>query len=59
VIWDAATGPELHYLRWHRLTIERLAFGPDGKTLATGARDEIKLEDHAGLGELVWFGESG
>src|SRR5262249_1587135 len=46
VIWDAATGKELHYLRWHSNTIESLAFSPDGKTLATGADDhEIKLWD--------------
>jgi WD40 repeat protein len=50
VIWDAATGKELHYLRWHSGTIESLAFSPDGKTLATGADDhEIKLWDLTAL----------
>jgi WD40 repeat protein len=49
-IWDAATGRQLHYLRWHSNLIESVAFSPDGKWLASGERDrEIKLWDLAAL----------
>jgi WD40 repeat protein len=49
-IWDAATGAQLYYLRWHTSTIESLAFNPDGKILATGSIDgHIKLWDLTAL----------
>jgi RNA polymerase sigma factor (sigma-70 family) len=38
-LWDAATGRELRRFVGHAGVIEALAISPDGKTLATGARD--------------------
>jgi WD40 repeat protein len=57
-IWDAATGRQLHYLRWHSNVIESVAFSPDGKWLASGERDrEIKLWDLAALERWTGVGQ--
>ncbi len=39
IIWDAATGKELHTLRGHGAEVEAVAFSPDGKRLVTGSAD--------------------
>jgi WD40 repeat protein len=54
-LWEVASGKKLHTLRGHTVPILRLAFSPDGKTLAsiTGTwlpddvRGEVKLWDVA------------
>jgi RNA polymerase sigma factor (sigma-70 family) len=54
-LWEVATGKKLHTLKGHTVPILRLAFAPDGKTLAsiTGSwlpdevRGEVKLWDVA------------
>jgi WD40 repeat protein len=62
-LWDIATRRLLRTLRGHTLPIERVAFSPDGKLLATVSGDfqrqktpgEVKLWDVASGAELVSF----
>jgi RNA polymerase sigma factor (sigma-70 family) len=53
-LWDAATGAKLRDLKGHgNSEVERIAFSPDGKLLATGGRDRtIRLWDPATGAEL-------
>jgi WD40 repeat protein len=45
-----ATGNERATLKGHRGVVTSVAFSPDGKTLASGSRDDtIKLRDMATL----------
>ena len=44
-VWDAQTGQELLTLKGHRRFVESVAFSPDGKRLATLARDNTKVWD--------------
>jgi WD40 repeat protein/serine/threonine protein kinase len=45
-VWDAATGEELRSLKGHRRFVNAVAFGPDGKRLATLGRDNaVKVWD--------------
>jgi WD40 repeat protein len=39
-VWDLATGKELHRLRGHSTRSRRLAFAPDGRTLASANDDK-------------------
>jgi WD40 repeat protein len=46
LLWDAATGEERAILSGHRDTVATGAFAPDGRTLATGSRDNtLRLWD--------------
>jgi WD40 repeat protein len=36
-VWDVATGKKLHKLKGHTASVCRVAFSPDGKTLASAA----------------------
>jgi RNA polymerase sigma factor (sigma-70 family) len=52
-LWDVATGRPLHVLRGHKWGIEALAFSPDGKALASAAREEtVRVWDVADGKEL-------
>jgi WD40 repeat protein len=47
-LWDVATGKEQATLKGHKEAVVCVAYSPDGKTLASGSRDEtIKLWDVA------------
>src|ERR1700720_3831713 len=54
-LWDVASGKELHTLKGHTERLFKLAFSPDGKTLASatghwgdpGGAGEVKLWDVA------------
>jgi WD40 repeat protein/predicted Ser/Thr protein kinase len=47
-IWDSATGKARDLCPKHQGLVKAIAFGPDGKTLLTGALDEGRLWDVAG-----------
>jgi WD40 repeat protein len=45
-IWDAATGHEVRTLKGHRGEVRAVCFSPDGKRLASAAReDTLKVWD--------------
>jgi WD40 repeat protein len=46
-LWDVETGTERTVLKAHTDAVGFVRFSPDGKTLASGARDEAKLWDVA------------
>ena len=39
IIWDLATGAELHRVVGHSASVRSVAFSPDNRTLATGGSD--------------------
>jgi len=41
VLWDTASGQELHVLRGGTAFVNAVAFSPDGKLLAAGGRDKV------------------
>jgi WD40 repeat protein/tRNA A-37 threonylcarbamoyl transferase component Bud32 len=51
-LWRSDTGDLLHVLRGHTAPIRSLAFGPDGKTLASAENTTIKLWEPASGKEL-------
>ncbi|MFO0846143.1 MAG: PQQ-binding-like beta-propeller repeat protein [Gemmataceae bacterium] len=44
-VWDAETGKERFSLTGHPSTVYRVAFSPDGKTLASACSHELRLWD--------------
>ncbi|SFO22001.1 WD domain-containing protein, G-beta repeat-containing protein, partial [Nitrosospira briensis] len=53
LLWDAASGKELHVLRGHEGSIVDSQFSPDGKTVVTASADETaRLWDAASGREL-------
>jgi RNA polymerase sigma factor (sigma-70 family) len=54
-LWDVASGKKLHTLKGHTATIFRLAFSPDGKTLASIATDWGPGQENAAPGQMkLW-----
>ncbi len=54
--WDVATGKQLLRFQAGRVWAGQLAFSPDGKTLAVGAWNRIRLYDTASGKEVLPFG---
>lgn len=56
LVWDVRTGKELHALRGHDEDVLALAFGPDGRRLASAdSQGWVRVWDGvAGAQELVW-----
>ena len=53
-VWDAASGQELLTLKGHTGSVTSVAWGPDGKRLATGSWDRTaKVWDTASGQELL------
>src|SRR5204863_124610 len=42
MLWDVASGKELHVCRGHRFPVRDLAFSPDGRTLASGEAGDTR-----------------
>jgi WD40 repeat protein len=47
VVWDAATRKELRRWEAHEMAVNAVAFTPDGKTLVSTGRTEVRLWDPA------------
>lgn len=59
-LWDVASGQLIRRLEGHTATVDGLAFGPDGKTLLSGAWDQVLiLWDTESGEEIRRFGEDG
>jgi WD40 repeat protein len=59
VVWDIATGRELHAFQGHRARVNALAFSRDGRTLVSGGGDTVLLWDAVGRTVRRRLGERG